>query len=267
YCAQMADIYSLDKAAECAANSTKDVVNISFPNGTTIQGLASEWKKPFAEATYMFKNIVVDIDGPKGLNKIWADRYPLRIYAGIGKGAEGTIMPINCGNDVVYKEDTDTLITMPSDAQSPYCAEGFAANGTKVTKNYALDDEIITYDVYKPGGTEENSKAIMVASAVSPMMADCMAYGSSMGFYSVKECDAAKIQIKRECATQTNCATCTSNTCPNNEDDTGKTTPSTCADMLGGEIVPSCMTIMHKPNSGASFVIQSLIGDIDDFDQ
>ncbi|MBR2068876.1 MAG: hypothetical protein IJ877_03855 [Candidatus Gastranaerophilales bacterium] len=270
YCAQMADVFSLDSAAECSRSLANDAVNISFPNGVTIQGMATPWKKPYSTATYVFKNIVVDIDGPKGLNRIWADRFPLRVFAGVGKGAEGMVMPINCGNDVVYNYDTKALVSVPNDAKSPYCKHGFKADGAAVAKDYTLDDEIITYDVYKAASSQPGSKAVMLASSISPKEADCKAYGSSMGFFSVAECDSAKIQILRDCATITNCETCTTaNTCPNKLDDSGKTDPAGCKDMLD-TINPdsiSCFAILHKPNSGASFVIQSLVGDIDEFDQ
>ena len=256
YCIALADVYSLAKPANCSLSANKNDVNIEFPNGITIKGLASPWVKPYNEANFEYKNILVDIDGEEGKNKIWVDQFPLRIIGGTGKGVEGLIMPVNCKNEQIYNPSTEEMVNVSNAAKNPYCP---STNG----KNYTIDDQVITYDIYKAKNKEgEKSPAEMIAAMVSPMEADCMAFGSARGYFSVSECDAAKIKISPKCATKESCATCTANTCPE-----GSTNAESCATLTETTNPDdiTCIAIPHKPSGGVSFVVQSLMGNIDEF--
>ena len=58
---------------------------MKFVNGVTVKGVASEWVIPFENAEYQFKNIEIDIDGNKGMNRLWVDRFPMRVFKGSGQ--------------------------------------------------------------------------------------------------------------------------------------------------------------------------------------
>ena len=257
YCLHLTDNYSLGANPNCARSSGVNDVNIEFPNGVTVKGIASEWQQPYEGASFEYKNILVDIDGEEGSNKLWLDQFPLRIIAGSGKGAEGMIMPVNCDNEKVYNLNTSALVPIDNAAKNPYCP---AANG----KNYTLDDQVILFDIYRAKTYNEESpdknRAEIIAALLSPMEADCMAYGGS-GYFSAAECDEANIKMNPKCASQTNCANCTANTCPE-----GSTNPESCvtlAQTTNPEDLP-CAAAIHKPSGGMSFIVESLIGNIND---
>ena len=272
YCTQFADAFTLDTEANCSKDADEGDINIRFAHGVTIQGLASDWVQPFADSSYYYKNIVVDIDGSDGMNRLWVDRFPLRIISGSNKGAEGLVVTVTCGdNDLVYndKAEPHAVVAVAPAAKNPYCSNGFTPSGDAVNKNFALSKDILTYDVYRAISTEPDSKAELITTSVSPMEADCMAYGDQTGYYSTAECDSAKIRIKGKCATKQNCGTCTNNTCPMNQEGTSATDHDGCSE-LAGVLNPndiSCFAIVHKPSGGASFMLQALIGDIDEFEQ
>ena len=259
YCLNLADNFSLDSAINCSTTAGNDDVNISFPNGTTVMGLASAWKAPYEGANFFYKNILIDIDGPSnGKNKVWVDRFPMRIIAGSGKGAEGLVMPINCLNDVVYNSSQGKDIAVDESAKSPYCPSSGA-------KNYGIDDQILTYDIYRLDSKAEGAKAHTVASLLSPMQADCAAYGGKIGYYSVEECAGAGFKILSACAVASNCSSYKTS------DGTAYTFPDTSTTEDGCSTIAqeknpdglSCFAIPHKPSGGTSFIMQALIGDID----
>ena len=252
YCGQITEIFTTKSSVNClrSANATT-AANVTLANGIEIYGLASKWQQPYSGSSFYYKNILVDIDGKaNGVNKLGVDQFPLRIIGGPGRGAEGLVMPVNCKADKVF---STSLVDVAAAAKNPSCP---ASNG----KDHTADKQIITYDVYKPINTDENAKAVLIASMVSPIQADCMAYGGADGYFSVKECDDARIRIHASCMTQGNCATCTTNMCPE-----GYTTPATCktrATAINPNDI-SCVTLIHKPSGGVSAIIQSMIGDID----
>ena len=258
YCKQVADVFNLKSIPNCSRNADVNAVNMVLPNGVTIKGLASAWQAPYdveegKVAPYKFKNILVDIDGADGLNSIWADQFPLRIISGLGKGVDGYIMSVNCANDRTYNTDTLETVAVKNSAKSPYCP----TNG----KNYTIDDQVITYDIYRPESSEENAKARLVATGLSAMEADCAAYGTNDGYFSIEECRAAQIKIHSQCKTKKNCGTCVAGvTCPKD-----KPNPEDCQNSPGIPIESLiCFVVLHKPSGGTSLLIQGLVGDIAD---
>ncbi len=256
YCAQLSDAFNLESSPNCLRAASADTVNIQFPNGVALYGVASEWKFPYEGAKFQYKNIMIDINGADGPNKVWGDRFPMRIIGGQGnksQGVEGLIMPVNCKNDRVYNPFTNQLIAVAAAAKNTYC-------GTS-SKDYTLDDQVLAYDIYRNEDKSEETTAKLIAGMQSPLAADCMAYGGNTGFYSNAECEAAKIRIKKECARKDACSGCTSNTCPE-----GSTNSETCVvvrDANNPENI-GCATILHKPTGGMSFIFQAIIGDIDE---
>ena len=254
YCINLADAFSIESAPDCSTTASDDTPNIQFPNKTTVYGLAKEWKAPYSGANFKYKNIMIDIDGPnEGLNKLWADRFPMRIITGTGRGEEGLIVPVNCANDQVYNAAQNKLVNVDSAAKNPYCGSS--------GKNYTIDDQVLIYNIYKANDDSENAKAHMVAGMLSHMEADCAAYGGTQGSYNVLECDSAKIKIKPQCATQDNCRTCTANTCPE-----GSTDMASCIEVQKRENPDdfTCFTLLNKPSGGMSFIFQAIIGDADE---
>lgn len=257
-CAQLSDALSLDEEPNCSISASIDDVNFVFTNGITVHGLTNEWKLPFENAPFFYKNILVDVDGPeKGLNKLWADQFPLRIIGGKGRGAEGLIMPVNCGAEQAYNNATEELVDVAPEARNPYCGSS--------TKDYTIDKDTISFDIYRAVSTEENAKAELIATGLSPLEADCMALGSSAGYFSVPECSSKGIHILTKCATISNCETCTANNCPYDTDETTVTNKAECK-FLQDNVNPeniSCFSMIHKPSGGMSFIVQALVGDID----
>ena len=142
-------------------------------------------------------------------------------------------------------------------AANPYCKNGFTPTGSVANVNLMNDNNIISYNIYKATSSASNAKAELIASNLSFKDADCMAFGSATGFFNVNDCKAASIKIDDKCATTTNCATCDAQTCPTNCSDVATVNPEDI----------SCITMLHKPSSGMSFFIQSIIGDADDLVQ
>jgi len=270
HCLRLADVFSLENNADCKVDSEKKKnlkVNLTFPTGVTVQGLTNDWLEPFDGSEYKIKNIVVDIDGRSGVNKIGVDRFPLRLYD--GSGFTGMIQVVNCKSDkdVVYNDDTK--VTLGGDFR-PYCKQGFEANGNASNVVFDLDNKIISYDIYRATSSEEEATAELVASSLAPMDADCGAYGGE-GFYHKKQCEDSSnkingdyLRIRTKCATSTNCAEC-GNICPRNKDDNSNTDESSCTTMaasLNPEDLP-CFTLLHKPSGGTTFLLETLIGQFD----
>ena len=266
FCLEISDTFSLSTVPNCAKNAAISAVNIRFPNEVTVQGLATPWRTPYANSEYSFKNIIIDIDGEKGLNKIWADRFPLRIFQG-GK-MDGIIMPINCADDSVYDENGNKITLNNTTGKSPYCKQKFNVSGSTVAKNFLTDDQIINYDVFKSQASDEKTEAKMVASAQSPAMADCMAYGGN-GYLSAKQCSALGIKIDTQCASTETCENCASvspSICPMNAAGTAQTNKTQCQQMADankiGEDDIYCFTLQHRPRGGMSFLLESIVGEI-----
>lgn len=269
YCIHLADTFNLTTPVKCEKTLGKDTINMRLPNGVEIKGLTNEWlEAPSSE--YYIKNILVDIDGfDKGLGKLWVDQFPLRIYN--GSIYTGQVVPTNCADDGIdetssdYTGSDDDVSTKPHSYKSPYCKGN--------TTNTAMDDTIITYDVYKAESADETSRAVLVASNLSLMEADCGAYGGS-GIYKAKQCDS-NARILPECATVQNCAICNASAsdaavddgydiCPieDSEGNTGKDCAEIAAFDNPDDI--NCFTLLHKPSAGTSFLLETLLTNIDE---
>ena len=265
FCIEMADVFTLNKTPECAIDSTISTVNLSFPNKVTVQGLATPWKKPYPTADYSFKNIVIDIDGEEGLNKVWVDRFPLRLFQ--GSKYEGVLQVVNCADDSIYDDEGNKITLSDDTGKSPYCKQKFNASGAIVAKEFLKDDKIINYDIYKAPATGENIKATMVASARSPLEADCGAYGGK-GLYNRKLCAQYGFKLKRECASQTACEGCgtSPSVCPANENGTGIISESDCNTLATAnrqnDSDINCFTLQHKPGGGMSMLVETMVGEI-----
>ncbi len=266
FCLELADTFSLSETPNCAKTATISDVNLRFPNEVTVQGLTNPWKKPFVTSAYSFKNIIIDIDGEKGLNRLWIDRFPLRIYQ--GAKYDGTIHPVNCSDDSVY-DDEGKKITLSDDiGKSPYCKQKFDASGANVNKNFVIDDNVITYDLYKAAATGEETKATLIASSQSPAAADCLAYGGN-GYYSRQQCAQMGFKIHSQCASSGTCEECASvspSICPMDFDNTAQTDQAGCLELAEknktGESEIRCFTLYHKPSGGMSFLVETMIGEI-----
>ena len=276
YCMQLADTlttveYDCEFEADDTLNAKK--VNITLPNKITIQGLTNPWRQPVCQGCeYKFKNIVVDIDGEKGLNKLWSDRFPIRIYQ--GGDLSGEIQTINCENQQMYGTDGTILDMTIDDGASPYCYKGFNMEKGTVNKNFWEDKDIITYDVYRPNATNEEGPAEMVASAQSLLDADCGAYGGE-GFFTKKQCARYSKRMYAQCTTDNMCAQCIStegsnafDICPvrdPSDSSLGITNQTTCVD-AANEFNPnklSCFKVLHKPGMPMPIFLQGIVGQLD----
>lgn len=273
YCIALADVFALKTIPDCkvegsTTNNTK--VNITFPTGTTVQGLINDWKTPYSDADFSFKNIIVDIDGQAGVNKVWIDRFPLRIYN--GSGFTGTIQPVDCSDDAVYKEDGTKVTLTDATGKSPYCKQGFQSNGAEFKKAFPKDNKVLSFDVFRAATDDEETQGVLIASALSPMAADCGAYGGT-GYFHYKQCGLANLKILTECATVDNCEKCASTgsnpICPKKASDDTQYTNSkaTCISEAQQKKNPNelpCFIVLHKPSGGTTFLLETLVGEFDD---
>ncbi len=276
YCLQLADTFTVsefdcEKAADDTLNAKK--VNMVLPNGITIQGLTNPWRQPnCTDCNYKIKNILVDLDGESGLNTLWSDRFPLRIYQ--GSDLSGQIQTINCQNQQVYAQDGTIQNLTLDTGLSPYCNKGFNMEKGAVNKDFWQDKEIITYDVYRTNNESENGAAKLIASAQSILDADCGAYGGD-GFFTKKQCSSYSKKIFTQCVTESLCSTCVSNESTNsydicplkdpNDKTLGYTNATTCVDAFN-EFNPdnsSCFIILHKPGMPMPIFLQGIVGQLD----
>ncbi len=276
YCLQLADTlttseFNCEYEADDTLNAKK--VNITLPNGITIQGLTNPWRKPNCTGCeFQFKNIMVDLDGEKGLNKLWSDRFPLRIYQ--GGDMSGQIQTINCEDQQMYASDGTIVDLTNDDGLSPYCYKGFNMDKGAENKNFWEDKEVVTYDVYRPNSQNEEGSAELVASAQSILDADCGAYGGD-GFYTKKQCSYYSKRIFPQCATDSLCANCRStettnsyDICPIRDPDDsslGITDTTTCMD-AANEFNPkksSCFIVLHRPGMPLPIFLQGIVGQLD----
>ena len=277
YCMRLADAFSLQANPNCAYKngdtliSDSDLaktVNIRFPNSVTIQGLSNKWRTDGNERT--FKNIVVDINGEEGPNKIGSDRFPVRIYDGLYRGIATVV---NCDDDASYNSEGTRVELEEETGKSPYCVNGFNLEGAEVSTNIAADASSLAYNVYKPQDSSENARASLVAFALSFMEADCAAHGGT-GFFSKEQCQAKaqvtqtssnhnRYRLRRECATADICSSLTnsqSNVLPLADDDDNA--PSTDCSTLASANNPEnllCITVLKKPSTGTSMILDTAI--------
>lgn len=264
YCVHVADLLNLSTAANCAKNAAADAVNIRYSNGVTIQGLASAWQNPYPDSPFQFKNFVVDINGSSGPNKVWVDRFPLRVIGGPGYATEGSVVVVNCGSEVVYNDvqATPDDVAVASTANNPYCKDGWSASGTANTTDFTNDNQIISYDVLRASTeSDEEVKAITLMSGVSQKLADCSAFGGTEGLNSAGVCNTASMRLLKECANQSTCLKCLTNSCP-----AGSSNASGCKTIAATSNPENlyCFIKLHKPSIGAHFIFQAILGNMDE---
>lgn len=270
FCLQMADVFSLKQAAVCAKSTASSTANLVLANGVEIFGLSSTKKTLFDDSTIEYKDIAIDIDGKsKGMNRLGIDRFPLRIFK------DRIILPVNCNSsaDKIYDYGQNKDQLVPS--ASPFCKEGKEFSGTTSTKNFMLDQDIITYDLYR-GKTDVESdsteavKADIIASKYSAAAALCGAYGGKR-YLSTTSCakiTSAALKIHPKCPTDEMCDTCATSPsiCPQKLDNSGQTTVATCKTQVTSldNNKYSCVFLLHKPAGGMSMVLEGLIGNLDE---
>lgn len=269
FCLQMADAFSLKQPANCLLSASVGTANLVLANGIEVFGLASETK--FKDTEIEYKDIAVDIDGKgKGINKLGIDRFPLRIFK------ERIILPTNCiaSKDKIYDYSAGEDKTVVN--SSEYCKTGKEFNGSSVGKNFLLDENIITYDIFR-GKTESDSgeteevKADIIASSQSAAAAMCGAYGGKR-YISVQSCatfvSGKPFKVLPKCPSEEICNSCASSSpsiCPQKLDGSAQTNETTCKEQvtaLDNEKY-SCVFLLHKPSGGMSMMIEGLIGDMD----
>ena len=250
YCMQLADVFTLDAPAQCGKTLNKNATNLVLSNGVEIRGLTLAPITPTV-ADYSFKNILIDIDGfGTGLNKLWVDQFPLRIYS--GGDFEGGVQTVDCSNPNESFKDSSGNITTA--VKSVYCS-GKTINYTKDTSALTYDI-VYTEEIEGEETTDKPKKGRLYATNLSPLQADCEAYGGT-GYYHANICIAAGYKIKPNCADDETCSICgkKANICP-----TGYNTEAACKAINGGH--KHCVTIPHKPSGGISAVVESLVGDV-----
>lgn len=268
YCMQLADSFS-SNASNCDKTSTKYIPNLTLANGVTIMGLASPWNLPFPSADYKYKDILIDVDGSKGPNKIWLDRFPFRIYNDTTR--TGVIFPVNCGTEYDKFYDDAGNALNPT-VTNPYCTG---------KREFLKEDKIISYDVFRSDKTVDDLTddeyeagkgvgAELKKGLVSPLVADCEAFGGT-GMFNVYQCAAAGIKVLPECTTYEICEIA---------DKAGKIANITTASDLAGcqgiadgsnstpaadgsKIYGLCFTMMHKPTGGINIMLNSVLDEVD----
>ena len=238
YCINMADFYTLKSNPKCNKTEVLSNANIQLPNNTSVYGLSQEWDTPWVDAPYSYKEIMVDIDGNSGSNKIGIDRFPLRVYRGntIERiNLDGMVYPVNCNTTTVY----DATGTTHSLTKHKYCG----SNST----NFYIDDELITYDIYRKANLTDEYASIVV-SGRSLAEADCSAYGG-LGFFSKYECNAMGYSVHPKCAK--------TDVCEMLVNETNKTNCQN-AIAINNPDEQTCFSIIHKPSSGLGMIAGSM---------
>lgn len=253
YCVHLAEIFTLKDPAVCKTTTADNVSNMTLPNGVTLKGVAKDWVTPYVGATWTYKDIIIDIDGDKGMNKLWADQFLVRIY---GSGDfKGRVFPADCGTyNVAYNGNTKVTLT-----KSVYC-------GTNTAGLVNLN-EIVSYDLFRAKSAEENTTGFYVATNLSLLDADCRANGGS-GLYGTDTCKGSNARrLDKKCVSDTTCAKCAeeSGVCPCKNDDCTTIMSSTeCTNSIetANDGKFNCNVLQHKPQGGSSFILNTVFGDI-----
>lgn len=280
YCIKFSNQFSIKGEPNCDTLATDRNTKLSLvlSNGVTLYGLASDWKEPYDGAPFAVKNIAFDIDGDKGFNRVWVDRFPLRVYKG-GRYS-GAIQLVDCSNDTFYKADGTTQ----NKAVSPHCKDGVGFTGNAVTKGISATSNssdvtkqnyIVTYDIYRVGQGDGLTAAELVETGLPPIEADCKAY-AGQGFFSPHLCKTkTAYRMSPYCATDELCSKCMVegtggyNVCPTDLiDPTRERNIITCKDIGINEnpkvdnVQASCFTVLHRPNVGAGLMFGNILNSI-----
>ncbi len=248
YCKQFADILALKTPPVCASNTAATTTNLVLANGIEIRGLTSAPVTPYTDSEFVYKNIMVDIDGfSSGLNRLWVDQFPLIVYS--GGELTGNVQPANCATNNFYDPNGNAYTL----SKSTYCGSS--------SKNYTKDNSILSYDVYYYEINESDIDAAtvgkLIAASKTPFDADCIAYGGH-GIYQSKACQNANLKILEKCANEFSCEKCNSySTCAG-----ATTTVAACTAL--NPTNARCAVRIHKPTSALSAMMRPLIGDLDE---
>ncbi len=238
YCSRVTDLFTVTGTVNCAAklsggkcvsNVATTTANMVLPNGVEVYGLANDWKDD-STGTYKVKDIKIDIDGAKGLNKLWVDQFPLRVYQ---QGYGDTLRAVKCGSTAANTSDG---------VSHTYC-------GTS-TKDYRKDEEVIKYEIYRASlpNAAGTIKATMIASGLPELKANCMA-NTWQKAYPITDCKNNSYTVMPKCMnTGITCNDGTNNICAatnENPDD-----------------LP-CFVILQKPHSGAGMLLDGVLDEID----
>ncbi len=231
--------------------------SITLPGKIVISGLDNKWVKPATTADYEVKDVLVTIDGG---SKFGVSKFPLRIYN--GSGYTGMVHLIDCTNSTSAGKlnldgTTKDVSTTAKSSYSTYCGKSI---------NYLTSNIVASYDVYRADTDEEETTASLISSAVSPLEADCNAYGGQ-GVYNETQCKNAGYRLKIQCLTSDLCANANSAVLPNKTVDgtSVSITSSNCASYKNS-LNPndlSCFTLLHKPSAGTTFLLETMVGQFD----
>lgn len=254
-CMKLADIFTIEDTINCTATTSGSAnVNFVLPTGVSFQGLANAWLLPYTGALYYYKDIVVDINGTAGKpNKVWVDRFPMRIYS--GSEFTGQVRVSNCAGDTFDNEGAAVGISS-SAVYNPYCKN----DSTNVRTETAMDNKVITYDVFaieESNSEEDENNTVLVASGRSFVEAECLAYGGDY-LVSTAKCASAGYKVHDKCLSLDTCAMCGNNSavCSSTA-----TTQEACETLVHSRNYLGCYVNLHRPSSGGGFFVDMVVNE------
>lgn len=283
YCKNLSDMFNMTNSPDCKTESAK----FNFPNGATVEGIAKPWSVPYLyrsetcldtkwckeEPDFLYKNILLDVNGDKAPNKLGIDRVPLRVYRGysaLGGDISGLVTPA-CGEYDYVHDPKGNVVKLTVNS---YCETGF---------DFIQDNELVSYNIYRTDKVLDSMKdwssgkmkdksttATLVIGTIPYMQADCMAYGGN-GFFNKVQCSTAGYRLHEKCANYDICKKCSGtlygssyNVCPASYNSVAAC-QSHAQELSGLTKGPeqSCFAILNKPMQGVGFLSGVLMGDID----
>ena len=291
YCNEMKEMLSTTNTPDCNSAST----TFNLPNGVKVYGLAGNWQYPYtyknsnttacstgasgfcsAAADFYYRNIMVDVNGDSAPNEVGIDRFLLRIYRGftpLGTDISGQIYP-RCGTYDYTIDPTGATKNMTTNAHS-------SATACVSGQNFIDDNEIISYNIYRPDNTLTsgvNGKEVtasILAGKLSLIKADCMAYGGN-GIFNKYQCSQAGYYLHPECAHYDLCEDCSGqlfgkstlayNVCPTGYRSVANCkTKATANNPTASAHTPNqaCFVMLNRPTGGMGFFAGAVMGEFD----
>lgn len=244
YCKYLAEVLSVD------ATGCND--SITLPGKIQITGLSNPWVT-ITSADFEVKDVLVSIEGG---SRFGVNKFPLRIYN--GSGYSGMVQVIDCTSaDSAKKINVDGSTKDFSDAKASSSYSAYCGSAI----NYLTSNTLVSYDIYRADTNDEETTASLIATTVSPLEADCGAYGGQ-GLYNESQCSGYK--LKAQCATLDLCANAGNNiknslVNPNG----GSTITCATAQSTYNNSDISCFTLLHKPSAGTTFLLETMVGQFD----
>lgn len=255
YCLNVANALSLKGDPNCTKNLNQDTANFGFSNGITFYGLSIAWVNAYGDLYY--KDIMVDLDGSDGPNKIGMDRIPLRVYRGLNyenMNLDGIVYPADCDGDYLYNGSGTNVL---SGKTHKYCS----GKSNKI----ASTNSLISYQIHKVTQAGDTTRASVIAGGLTLPQADCLAFGNT-GIYTANYCKD-RYDLHEKCATEDTCRNCaTLGICPNNG------TVDTCKALINyisvtdngtttDETFP-CFITMTKPTGGLGIIGSTIVAEM-----